>query len=189
MRGGETRAQLAHVAELDLQSYRGAAADLLVQGFATDILHGDERMSLVVTEVVDDNDVAVGKAGDGSGLAFEAPANLVVVQTIEQRLDRYISVELGVVGQIQLAHAALTKHLEDPVPVDMRGHRHGTGPLSPHPSVGSADGAPIRVRDRLGRYAAPRHEALGWASNNSGGLGVAPHSRDAGPARKRLRTG
>ncbi len=96
---------------------------------ARDVLHGDEAHRALATvelvDLVDDRDVRVVESRSGAGFAQQALAGLVVVHVGAQHLERHPAVQAQVLGQVDLAHAALAQALEESV---------SRGPLSAHPA-------------------------------------------------------
>ncbi len=87
------------------------AADDLGERLAVDVLHRDERLSVLFADVEDRDDVGVSQAGDGSGFASEALAKLLHV--FPEQLDRNLALEDRVPREIQRAHAALSDAVDD----------------------------------------------------------------------------
>ena len=93
-------------------------------GAAGDEFHGDEDLTGVHADVVDGDDVGVGEAGEGLGLAQEeglAVAGAVAVDLAVHELDGDLAIELGVVGGVDDAHAAGAELVDDEVAADPRG--------------------------------------------------------------------
>ncbi len=73
-------------------------------------LHGDEVGPAVVAHLVDAGDVGMVQGGEHLGLALEAGEPLGVLgEGGRQHLDRHLATELGVLGAVDLSHAAFTE--------------------------------------------------------------------------------
>jgi hypothetical protein len=83
------------------------------QGLALDVLHGEVDLAVVLADLVDLDDVGVGQAGEGLGLAAAAGADVGVVAAGEDEFDCDLAVELLVVGGVDDAHAAGADAAED----------------------------------------------------------------------------
>ena len=68
----ETRAQVLHQGQLAHNRQVGPSTDHLAKRFALDVLHGDKRLALVLTNVVDGDDVRVLEPTGGASLSQEA---------------------------------------------------------------------------------------------------------------------
>ena len=96
----------------------GLHVEQLAQALAVDELHDDGLAALVLEDVVDGDDVGVGQAGDGDGLAAEALGDDGVGG--EARLEPLqgdLAVERDVGGEPHLGHAALGQPPLEPVAV------------------------------------------------------------------------
>ena len=118
VRVGEAGAQLVDVLQLGRQRKIAAPPNLVEQRLAKDVLHGDVRLALVLTDVVDGDDVDVGEAGGRLRLPREALAEVVGVESRLQHLDRDEAIEHRVAAEVQIPHAALTQALDDFVAMD-----------------------------------------------------------------------
>ena len=77
------------------------------QRFALHVTHHEVQHSVRLTEAVERDDVRVGEARGGAGLAAEAlAARSVLAPVQEQYLDRDQPFESGVAGQVHGAHPA-----------------------------------------------------------------------------------
>ena len=86
---------------------------------AGEVLHHDVRAPLVLADVEDRDRVRrVREPRRRQRLAREAPADRLVVRVVlGQHLDRDVAAELGVLGAVDLAHAAARDPLGLPVRV------------------------------------------------------------------------
>lgn len=101
-----------HIAR-DLQ--RGAhgqdarIAEPRAEGHTVQQLQGEEEHAVADAEVVDDDDVGVGEAGDGPGLTLEAADDVGVVGEVgADHLEGDVAPEGVLSGPIDGAHAAAT---------------------------------------------------------------------------------
>ncbi len=86
------------------------------QRLPLDVLHDDEASVTVGADLVDGADVGMIERGGGARLAQERLAGLVVVQSPRgEQLDRDRAIQVEVVGQIDLAHAADAQTTPDPI--------------------------------------------------------------------------
>ena len=138
----------------------------LAQALAVDELHHDGLAALVLEDVVDGDDVRVGQAGDGDGLAAEPLGDDGVGgQARLEPLEGDLAVERDVGGQPHLGHPAL-----------------GEPPLEPvAPGEHDRLVAARRARARSGRGGRRRHSAAGTlvaqAAGNLGRVAVRRRGR------------
>jgi hypothetical protein len=86
---------------------QGAGADAPHQRSAAHVAHHQERLAVLLAEIVDRDDRRVLERGDGAGLALEAGAERgIVEQFARQDLDRHFAVEVRVVAEVDGGHAA-----------------------------------------------------------------------------------
>ncbi len=116
VRVAEAGAQLEDQFEAANQAQRRSAADDLAERLAIDVLHRDERLSLVLADIVDGDDVGMGQTRRGAGFPGEPLLDLVVED--RQDLERNGPIEDRIAGQIQQPHAALAQAIKDFVPAD-----------------------------------------------------------------------
>ena len=113
------QAQLAH--------HRGGllAADPLRQRLAVDVLHGDERLAVLLADVEDADDVLVLEDTGGVRFLHEAAPDLVVVDAFLEELDRdRAAADLGIPGAQERAHATRADRPDDFVATDRVGNSH-----------------------------------------------------------------
>ncbi len=72
VRVSSTRSQLLHPADLVRERDRRLSADEAGQGFASHVLHHDERLRVVLAEVVDRDDVGMTQCGGCACLTRES---------------------------------------------------------------------------------------------------------------------
>ena len=88
----------------------------LVHVDAVDDRHHQIQPAVDLAGVMDRDDVRLGQPGRGVGLAAKPLAiPRLGAQLGGQHLDGHIAVDHGVVGLINLAHAALADHRQQPV--------------------------------------------------------------------------
>ena len=79
-------------------------------------LHHDERLTLVLTNVVDDADVGVIKSRCGAGFALEMLQRLAVVgKLFGKELQGYLTAQAGVLGPIDVTHTTATQFPQDAI--------------------------------------------------------------------------
>ena len=79
----------------------------LTQRLALDELHADVGLGLGLTEIVDGDDGGMIECGGRACFELEPPQAFGVVRQLgRQQLQRDVTIELGVVREIDLAHAA-----------------------------------------------------------------------------------
>jgi hypothetical protein len=97
------------------------------QRLTGDVLHRHERAALVFSDVVDDDDVRVAEARDGSSFAQEALAQFgVVLEIFFEEFDGDEPIQLRIPGQVQRTHAAAAKATLDLVPSNAAGNHGGS---------------------------------------------------------------
>ena len=90
------------------------AGDPIGQRLALEVLHDEERGSVVLADVVQRADVRVGELRDGARFQVEARAELRIGrQRLGQDFHRDEPIEPGVAGFVDLAHAAGAERAED----------------------------------------------------------------------------
>ena len=127
VRVAEPRAQLEDQFQPADQAQRRPAADDLAERLTVDVLHRDERLALVLADVVDGDDVGMGQARRRTGFAGEPLLDLVVED--RQDLDRDGPIEHRIAGQVEQPHAAFAKAIQDFVPADSLRKRRFHAPL------------------------------------------------------------
>jgi hypothetical protein len=95
------------------------------QGLPLDELHRQEVHAAGFLDRVDRDDVGVVEGGDGARLSLEPLESIGIAgQLGRQDLERHAAVEPGIVGLVDLAHAARAEGPDDPVVVQRRSE-HG----------------------------------------------------------------
>ena len=139
------------------------------QGLAGDQLHGDEELVVDAADLVDLDDVGVGEAGEGLGLALEAglaDAEAVVVDAGAQELEGDAAVELGVVGGVDDGHAAVAEGAGDDVAADLTGAVGTRGAAIGRRGV--AEGQRVRIGGVGVRHGRPAPSQLATISRSRG---------------------
>ena len=96
--------------------FHAAGPDLVPEGRAVQILHGDEGLSLFLADVVYGADVGMVQCGSSLGFALEAGEGLGVSgDVVGQKLEGNKAVQPGVFGFIDHTHAAATDLLDNAV--------------------------------------------------------------------------
>lgn len=93
-----------------------ALFDLFAEGEAVEKLHGDKNMVVVVVDLINGANIGVVEGGSGAGFTEEAIAHLGIVSNFGRKeFESGETLEAGVFGFIDDAHAALSDALEDAV--------------------------------------------------------------------------
>jgi hypothetical protein len=149
------------------------AAQPVFEGDADDELHRDVDEVAVGADLVDGDDVGVGEAGHGLGLAEEAGVGQVGLagdgEAGAQELDGDFAAELGVEGGAHEAHAAGAELLEHGEAADASGQRSEPGPGALQAGVtGVGRRAALRMRRRALRGTALLVAVMGTCHGLSG---------------------
>ena len=102
----------------DVQAFveRQAGADVVLQGLAGQILHGQVVGALVGGDVIDGDDVRVAELGDDPTFVQEALGEFIVRgEDGLNDLQRDMAIERFLYGQINNRHTALAKFALDPI--------------------------------------------------------------------------
>ena len=84
-----------------------AAGDAVLQGLAFEELHGDERLAVLLADVVNGADVGMIQGGCGVRFAPEAAERLRIAgDLVGQKLQGDETMQPGVFGLVDDAHAA-----------------------------------------------------------------------------------
>jgi hypothetical protein len=110
----------------------GVGAQPGVEALAADELHGDEHLGAEAADLEDGDDVGVGQAGHGLGLAEEAVVAGAGEAGGVEELEGDLAVEELVVGGINDAHAALAEAVDDGEAADLDGGRGGAEQAGGH---------------------------------------------------------
>jgi hypothetical protein len=138
---GEPAAELGHHVEL-LDDRQGLArTQHRLEVGPGEQLHGDERQSAVLAQLVDGDDVRVLEAGGCLGLDLEpAPAVGVEGPLRVEGLDRDLALERLVEAAVHHPHPAAADAARDHIAADAGAgaglHRLGQHPLTPRTSAG-----------------------------------------------------
>ena len=83
---------------------------------AVDEVHDQEREAVLLGEVADADDVAVGDASADAGLVAETPQDVLVRDAVgAEDLERHLLAEVLVDGAVDGAGAALADQVDDPI--------------------------------------------------------------------------
>ena len=121
VRGSQSVRRLCEDGE-DLLPRAWALGEPVLEGAAVDELHGDEHAPLERARVVNGDDVRMRQLGHGLGFAQQARLGALrmdagAVAPRMHELQRDLPIELGIVGGIDLTHAAAPHGREDRVTV------------------------------------------------------------------------
>ena len=101
--------------EQRLQIHR-TVADQVLQGVAVEELHGDERLAVLVADVVDGADIGMVEGGRGLGLTPETLQSLAVLgHSFGQEFQSHKAIEPGVLGLVDDTHPTAAQLLDNPV--------------------------------------------------------------------------
>ena len=99
-----------------LFNFEGMALDLVFEGCAVQILHGDECLALLLADVIDGADILMVQSGRRLRFALEAGERLRVSGNfIGEELERYKTVQPCVLGLVHNTHAPTADLLDNPV--------------------------------------------------------------------------
>ena len=114
-RRARRRSAIAEIEQL-VERQRPAADAGASSVLAVEQLHDDERLALVLADVVDRADVRMVQRRGGARLALEALERLRVArQLARQELERDLAAEARVLGAVDDTHAAAAEPVEDAV--------------------------------------------------------------------------
>jgi hypothetical protein len=88
------------------------AAHVLGKRVPLDVLHGDERLPLVLADVEHRNDVPMTQSRDRARFAGETRTQILVTGFFEQ-LDGDLAFQEGIPGEQKFTHAALANSVDD----------------------------------------------------------------------------
>jgi len=98
-----------------------AALDTVLQGLAFQVLHDDEGLSFMLTNVVDGADVGMVQCRRCSGFPLEPLQCLLVLGVfLRQKLQGHIATQAGVLSPVHHTHAPFTDLLQNLVMADGR---------------------------------------------------------------------
>ncbi len=119
----ESFANLAGDVQLAAEAHSRRVGHPRREVLAGEVLHGQIRLSLVLAEVVDRDNVLVRQLPGGAGFAKEPlAAFLVGVNRSGDDLDRDDPLQQGILGAVHHAHATLAELFEEDIAADRR-HR------------------------------------------------------------------
>ena len=114
VRVGERVGELQAVAN-DLLGGQGTGGEPRVERLSLDELHRDVGLAVRLADFVDRADVRMVERGGGPGFSHQSGARGLIVEARGQNLDRDVSVELFVPGEVDLAHPSGAELVEDDV--------------------------------------------------------------------------
>jgi hypothetical protein len=128
----EAGADLFEVRQFVGEGERLTRADDLGQRDAVDVFHRHERLMVVLTGIVDGDDVLVAQVAGGACLAQEALDQLVLEEEIAEDFDGEEAVEIRVARKVDGAHPAVAETADDLVLADaIRNLGHGSLAVCP----------------------------------------------------------
>ncbi len=94
----------------------GTAGDAMLQGYAVQKFHGNERLLAVLADFVDGADIGMVEGRSGASLAAEALQRLRVARHfVGKELEGDEAAEVGVFGLVDYSHAAAAEFVDDAV--------------------------------------------------------------------------
>jgi hypothetical protein len=88
--------------------------DELFEGEAFEVLHDDKVGAVVVTDVVDDDDIGMAELGSRAGLSLEALDELLVEGELgREDLDGHVAIEGRLEGAVDHGHAPTSQLFDD----------------------------------------------------------------------------
>ncbi len=97
------------------------ASDLVFQSHAIEKLHGDERASFVIADLVDGADVGMVQRRGGARLAAKTFERLRILRDfVRQEFERDEASKVGVLGLVHHTHSTAAQLADDAVVRDRR---------------------------------------------------------------------
>src|SRR5262249_50965554 len=93
--------------------------DHVLQSFSVKELHDEVRLTLVLAELVDSDDVVVTQIPGDNGFVLKAGYEFLI--GVQQDLDGHEAVDLGIMGLINAAEGAHAQQFSDLVTTDLSG--------------------------------------------------------------------
>ena len=119
MRVSQCVADLLQNFQLVGERLRSAGLDQAIERIASQILHDDVRESILLTEVVDRNNVGMAeRTGFGCFLIEPLQHLLVAGESFCDGFDRDLAIKLAIKGAVDEAHPAATKKVDHLVLAD-----------------------------------------------------------------------
>ena len=101
-------AEFLHIGDIE----RTLPLDHVLEGFTLHELHRNEGLALILAERVDGGDVGMVELGGKPSLALEAIGERGIAQgALAEQLERDRSIEVHIVGTVDLAHGSFAKEL------------------------------------------------------------------------------
>jgi hypothetical protein len=92
------------------------AGDLMFEGDAIEKFHGDERLAILLADVIDRADIGMVEGGSGLRLALKAAEGLGIFgDFVGQKLERHKAMQAGVFGFVNHTHTAPAQFLDDAI--------------------------------------------------------------------------
>src|SRR5690242_756132 len=92
------------------------ASDAMLQGDSVQVLHDDERLPILLRDLVDRADIGMIKSGSSTSFAAEAFERLWIARdVIWEKLERDEASEFDVLGFVNHAHAAAAQFFQNAV--------------------------------------------------------------------------
>ena len=120
MRVVETGADLLDEGQLLRQRERLPPLDQLAERRPVHVLHRDERLMVVVADLVDGHEVFVSQVRGGARFPQEPLQQLLVGHRLPEHFDGDVAIEIRIAAQIHRAHAAVPETAHDVVLGDLR---------------------------------------------------------------------
>jgi hypothetical protein len=110
--------------------FHGFFVEALLKGLAFQLLHDDERMAVVILDVMNDADVGVIQLRGGAGFALETLQSLVVFdEGVRKELEGNAAAEAGVFGLVNDSHTAAPQLAYDAVVGDSLANHKAAPPV------------------------------------------------------------
>src|SRR5215469_3092141 len=113
-----------------LVGFKRAAFDAMLQRFAFEKFHHDEKPAVVLVNLVNRADTRVIESGRGASFALEALDGLGIASNfVRQEFEGDKAAQSGVLGLVHNAHAAAAKLFEDAVVGQRAANHEWSSPL------------------------------------------------------------
>ena len=95
---------------------QGFAGNEMLQRHAVKKLHGDERLPVLIVDLIDGADVGMVQGRSGLGLTLKAAQSLLVSgDLIGKEFERHKAIEFDILGLVDDPHPATAEFLEDSI--------------------------------------------------------------------------
>jgi hypothetical protein len=182
MRVIEARADLLDVVEALCERQRLLCGDDLVERFPVDILHGHERLVVLLADFVNGDEILVTQVCCGPGFAHEPFEQFVIEESIAENLYGNQSVERRVASEVNGPHAAAAQPPDHLVLVETIVWRcwHLRVVLKTVPIIAPASCGLWRQLEASHALARNRRSRTQWALRLSSGAPAIKISTDSG---------